>query len=90
MFAGDDDGVFGVGGGFEVGGFFVEDGFAAIAEFGFHAFFDGHEVGLDPDESGGVAGGTEELADFGAVGFGADAAFEDDGLLALGDFFYNN
>lgn len=88
VLAGEDDRGFGVGRGFEsfnpavVGDFGLLNGFQLILQTG----TDGADVGLDPDQSRGVASGAENLGELAAVFLGVVAAFEDESRAGLCNF----
>ena len=87
VFAREDDGILELRRSFEgldagfVDGFGFFDGF----ETGFEAGLDGGDIGLEPDESGGVASGAEDFVQLAAVALGGVAAFEHEGGTGLGD-----
>lgn len=88
VLAGEDDRGFGVGWSFKsfdpavVGDLCLLDGFQLILQAG----ADSADVGLDPDQSRGVAGGAENLGELAAVFLGVVAAFEDESRAGLRNF----
>ncbi len=69
VFAGEDDGIFGVGRGFEsFDATVVGDlGFLDGLELVFQAGTDGADIGLNPNQSRSIAGGAQNLGELAAV-----------------------
>ncbi len=88
VFAGEDDRSFGVGRGFEgfnpavVSNFRLLDGFQLILQTG----ADSADIGLNPDQSRGVASGAKNLGEFAAVFLSIIAALEDESRAGLRNF----
>lgn len=87
VFAGEDDGIFGVGRGFEsFDATVVGDlGFLDGLELVFQAGTDGADIGLNPNQSRSIAGGAQNLGELAAVFLGIIATLENESGAGFGN-----